>query len=441
MRWIVLHRLLSRKSITILCLGGLVCGTRPPSARALEPLDAFLASASTRAFDVREASARSGEQAAEAHKSRGKLLPRLSATGRALYNQYEIKAQLPERSAVITPQFQRDLQIQATLPLIDIAAVRQLGASKDAVRAADADLTATHIDVQRATARDYYALVAAEALSRAAQRTLGASERNLTWVKERVAAGVASELDQRRAEAEVERNRQLLSEADYQRALARRALETLTGKTPSEGAPALAVALDPEPALEVFSGEGAKQLPSVVGKQKEAQAADKRSKAARGALYPSVDAVGTQTFTNATGFGEPRYYSVGVSATFRLDASAFAALSAERARARIAHVRAERSERAALDAIHDAWFDVARQIEKSRAARSELEAARLAVRIARDRYGVGTATFLDVVLAERDELSADARAIEADANLCRARADLRLLSGRALESHLCGATP
>lgn len=371
--------------------------------------------------------------------SRDKLLPRVSATGRLLYNQFEIVAQLPTESAVIIPKFQRDLQIQASLPLINLGAFRTLGASKESARAAEQSLLSRQLDARRQTAREYYGVVAAEALVQAAQRTLSASEGTQSWVKDRKEAGLASELDLRRAEAEVERNRQLLSEVDYQRVIGRRSLETLTGKTPSEGAPGFSVLLDVEPALEHYLGENVDRLPEVAAKQNEAQAADKRSAAARGALYPTLDAVGTQTFTNAVGFGKPAYYAVGVSATVVLDVSAFSAVSAERERAQVARVRAERVKRAALDAIHNAWFDVARQIEKSRAARSELEAAQVAVRIARDRYGVGTATFLDVVLAERDELSAAARRIEADANLCAARAELRLLSGRAIDSTLCGA--
>jgi outer membrane protein TolC len=434
----VSRRLLSVKSITIALCAGLLHTVS--AAQALEPLDEFLIAADTHALDVREAGATAGQRGAELNQARTRFVPVLSATGREIYNQKENQAVLPTGRATFVPHHQRDLVLQARLPLIDVASWRQVGASKAASRSADENLSATRLNVRRTTVQRYYDVVAAEALADAARRTVQASEHNLAWVRSRVAAGMASELDQRRAEAEVERNRQILADADYQRAITRRQLESLTGKTPATGAPQLLVALDPEPPLPAFA-EGTGGLPDVVSAREAAVAAQRRIGAARAVLLPTLDGLGTQTFTNAAGFGPKVFYAVGVTATWRLDASAVPALAAEKQRAVAAQVQAERAERAAFDAIHQAWHDVTRQIEKSRASRAEASSAQLAVRMVKDRYAVGTATFLDVVLAERDELRAEANRIDADAGLCSARAELRLLSGRAFDPRLCGVAP
>jgi outer membrane protein TolC len=101
-------------------------------------------------------------------------------------------------------------------------------------------------------------------------------------------------------------------------------------------------------------------------------------------------------------------------------------------------IRAERTQRAVLDATYGAFRRVQTGIVKSRSARAQATAARRAAELAADRYTAGAATQLDVTLAQRDAFLADAARIQADADLALSRVQLRLAAG---QSPTSGRTP
>jgi len=143
-------------------------------------------------------------------------------------------------------------------------------------------------------------------------------------------------------------------------------------------------------------------------------------------MLPTVTAQFTERFTNAAGFGQSPYYTVQTLATWKLDLSTFQGSRAQRAAASVRHDRARRT---ASDTLSDAWDQVRTNVEKSRAARASLDASRLALSVARDKYASGKATLLDAVQAERDAFSAEVTEIQAEADLATARANLRLSTG------------
>ena len=51
---------------------------------------------------------------------------------------------------------------------------------------------------------------------------------------------------------------------------------------------------------------------------------------------------------------------------------------------------------------------------------------------AAERYRAGTATLLDVIIAQRDSFSAEIAQIQSDSDLAYARASLRITAGRSL---------
>lgn len=422
--------LLSGKSITAASLASLLSLGLATEARALEPLGEFLASAKTRAFDTQEARALLAQRSSDNDQAWYELLPTVTGTAGYQYNQYKVVAELPTGDAVFTPKNQLEATIAAELPLIDVATWARMKSSARSEDAARAQVSAREFDVQRATARAYFSVVATEAVVLTAQRSLEVAIKNKERSQARFEAGVAPELDVKRADAEVERNRQLVAEANYQVAVARRELETLSGKTPSPGAPTLASNLEPEAGLESFRG-GSDTLPSVRAAEQDAKAAEAIHGAARSALLPTVKATFNERFTNAAGFGPKYYYNIGISASIKLDATLPAAARGQGHAVEAARIRAARARRDAEDDIYNAWHDVQRQIEKSRAARAQVEASKLAAEMTRDRYEAGTATILDLVSAERDVLSAEVERIRADADLNHARVALRLYAGKA----------
>lgn len=401
---------------------------------ALEPLSRHLDSASGKAFENREAQALANQRDDETDRAWFRLAPTFAATASYTRNQYESVARIPTgtdfREAVIVPSDQRDLYLNLTIPLVDVSSWERIGSAKRSRDAARAREKATAIDVKQRVAASYFNVVGAEAVLSSAKRSLEAAEKNLAYMKLRGTAGMAQELDVRRASAEVERNRQLVADGELQVAKSRRLLETASGLIPTAGAPELTSSLEPEAPLASWLAVDASSLPQVQASDAEARALRAEASATRAALIPTISATGQERFTNAVGFGQAPYYAVGISAQFKLDPTTFSAASAQSEAARAADVRAEYARRQAHDRIFDAWHEARAQIEKGRAARAEVEATSLAVKVAKQRFESGTATFLDVVTAERDAFRSEVARISADASLAYDRIALRLLSGR-----------
>lgn len=437
-----MNRIHPRKRLRMLgAVGALVVAASlgTGNAHALQPLSEFRAGARTQNLDVRESAQVTVQRDAEATQASYKLLPSLIATAGYTRNQYESVVTTPigngeTHTATITPKNQLDALVTASIPIIDIAAWRRAGAAEAVADAQVARAAATQLDVESNVTRAYYQVVADEALLAAARRTVTASEESLGVVRQRQEAGMASELDLRRASAEVDQRKQSLAEADYQLAVARRSLTTLSGIAPkpdTTGGAAPADDLHEESSLASWES-ATNELPQVHAARLDVRAAEKNAGVTAAALLPTIAANGSERLTNAAGFGQSPSWSAGVLLTWRLDPSTVPAMRAQDAAAAAARVREEKQTTVVRDQIHDAWQRVRAQIAKSRAARAQLDASRVAERLAGERYRAGTATLLDVIIAERDAFSAEIAQIQADSDLAYARASLRTAAGRAL---------
>jgi outer membrane protein TolC len=430
-----LARLLSHHSvIPALAAASFVLGV-PARAAALEPLDTYLRAAETHDVDARAADSTTTQRDEEASAARAKLLPVLGASATYTRNQYEAvvtlpppSASSPPQTATITPLDQRDLVLTATLPIVDIGAWRRIAAADATAAAQHAHRTATRLDVEDRVTRAYYQVAADESVLEAARRALAASDASLGVVHLRRAAGTASELDVDRAIAEVEQRKQAIAAADYGLSVARRTLETMSGLPATPGASLPGDDLHDEAPLDAWEAR-AGSLPAVQASVLDATAADRTASATLAAAFPTLTATATERFTNATGFGQSPTYAIAIGATWRFDVSTLPATRASEASADAAHVRAEGTWRTGRDQIHSAWQEVRSLLAKSRAARAQRDASSTAAALARERYGAGTATLLDVVIAERDAFDAEVAAVQTDADLAYARAALRLSAG------------
>ncbi len=421
--------ILSDRSIIRAAALAAVCAVSllvPRGASALEPLDTFVASGRRVGFDAREARATLAQRDVEVSAANTRLLPVLGAQGTVTRNQYEAKV----GDKTIVPLNQVDLFLTASWTLIDVGQWERIGAANRTLEAAESRAKSTQLDAERVVSRDYYQVVAAEAVRSAAGRTLEAAEKSAAFVEARRGAGFAQELDLRRAQAEVARGQQLVADATYQVAVARRALETDSGKRPGEGAPTLTADLAAEAPLAEWEGRSLDGHPAVKAAADEVRAAERTSSATRAALLPTLSVAAQERLTNATGFQDrASIYAVSATAAVRFDVSQIVSANAQAHTAEAAKVREERARAVARDRVFGAWQLVKAQIDKARAARAGLEANRLAAQMAKQRYEAGTATFLDVITAERDAFQAEVTRIQADGDLLFARADLRLAAG------------
>jgi outer membrane protein TolC len=169
------------------------------------------------------------------------------------------------------------------------------------------------------------------------------------------------------------------------------------------------------------------ELPAVKSAQSAERSADASVNAAKSAWLPTVNANATEHFTNAPSLTlHKTYYTLQAIATWRLDATIPAAERAQRAAAITAGMRARATKRSAEDSIFQDFYQVRSSIDKARSARAQVQAAAAAAGLARDRFGGGLATQLDVLQAEQDLFKAEVARIQADADLAYARAALRL---------------
>ncbi len=408
------------------------------AARA-ETLADFVAAARARSAEVREQAALVERARARAAAAGRTLLPSLSLTGRYTRNQREVTAQIPSGRAgtledvTFVPVDALEATAQVDAELFDLGAWRQLDAAEAQARQARLEARAVADDVTRVAARSWFDHLAAWALRRSAVAMLEAATATRRVVGARLDAGLATQLDVERAEAEVARARQAVAEAEAAIADAARDLRTLTGLSPSASSPPPAEAelLAPVPPLASWL-EAVESLPSVRAASEAAEASRAEAAAAGAAWIPTLGGQARESYTNAAGFGEPLNWAVGVTATWRLDPADPARAQAAAAQALAAVRRAERARRDARAAIEAAWDAVRASRARAEAATVEDEAAGRAVAIARAEYPE-RASLLDVVLLERDAFRARAARVRALADLAYARAELLVAAGRGEE--------
>jgi outer membrane protein TolC len=265
-----------------------------------------------------------------------------------------------------------------------------------------------------------------------AQRSLKVAEEQERLQSVREKAGAATELELLRARAEVQRNRQTISDTDVMVATTRRSLSTLTGIDPGDSASLPPDDLRAETPFDELE-KNVDALPPVRAADKDAQTAARNADATRFALVPVLGAQFTERLSNATGFtGKISNWNYGATLSWRLDAPTVMGLGVARSQEATAALAAERARLIARDQIHNDWQRLNASLQKIESAKAQVEAAQRAAQVARDRYAAGAATQIDVIQAERDLFGAEVAMIQARTDLGSARLSLRISSGQPL---------
>lgn len=397
----------------------------------------FLEAAAQRNVDVRQGEETSRQARLESQRAVGALLPSLTASGGYTYN--EVPAVIPAGAfspddVVIVPRDQLTASFRAELPLIDAGRWLDSSSASARARAAGARQLATRAAVERQVVSTYYSVVGGRAVVESARRSLALAQAQLKDIEERRSAGVATDLDLERARSEVERNQQLLADAEAQAATSGRALRRLTGLAPGDLPGLPEDGLEDEAPVETLEARAA-ELPRVRAAEAEAQAAERDALGAKLALAPTVSAQFTQQLTNATGFqGATHLFNAGLLLNWRLDVATVQSARAQVARGASAALDLERARGDAEDQIFSDWHQVRAAVTRVRSSRSQVAAARRAVSLAHERYGAGMATQLDTIQADRDLFAAEVNDIQARSTLAAARLALRLSAGLPLEA-------
>lgn len=405
----------------------------PTSAAWAGPDLKTLLAAADRQVDLRQQIATSAQAEHEAQAAGLALAPTVSATGAYTRNQYEVKLQIPDGQggytvdAAITPLDQLELNVTASVPLIDVGAWMRTSAAMARAKAADATTDDARTRIYREVVSAYYQHASAAALLVAAFSARDAAAADRARVLDRQTVGLATSLDAARAEAAFRRAESQVADAQQSVRAAVRTLRSRTGLDVDDP-PTLPDSTVEEATLDEWLA-AVPGLPSVVAAAARAKAA-RADLAAQGAAFaPSVSAQAGERVTNAAGFGEPAAWAVGLQARWTLSPANGASAAARADAVRAADAASDAARRDAADAITAAWDRVEALNARAKATVAEDLANSHALEDARAQFEVGTATLATVLDVSRDALASKASRIQAQGDLAAARADLRLLSG------------
>jgi outer membrane protein TolC len=422
--------------ITLLTL--CLCIGIPPSAAAFPTLVELAQAAETWNLDLADADQRLREVQADLTVTRARLLPSFIVAGQYTLNQEEVSTALPTGDLTAPPtevvftqmnQVQVTAQIQVPiLNLPDRAAVRS-GALQTTSAEVQREVVAENL--AEALVQAWFQVLVADAVLEQAERSRQTAQDNLDTAAARATAGLATELDVLRAQADVASADQVIADAGLARTLARRNVRTLTGMEVDDAAPELTASLQPSAALQDF-------MPGIERRARFAQADVTAEQAqaevlrSRQAWYPTLSAVAQEFVTNASGFNPTAFFSVSLQLNWSLNFGTARSVRAAEVRLEAAELTEERTRRAAEDAVFEAWHTLEARRQRALAVRVQQQAADDAARVARERFSGGTGTQLDVSQAERDAFVARVTGIQADADWLLTLALLQLRSGTPL---------
>lgn len=401
----------------------------PSTVLAQQPLAEFIAAADRSATDVREADEAARAAGSAVDEARGRLFPTVSASAIYTRNEREVTVNLPTGTAVITPYDQLDGRFSLTVPIIDVSIWESFFAAEATADAASERAVLARDTVRMTVVTTWHSLVAARALIRAAEAALAAAEVSRDGARARVEVGVSPEAEAARAEAEVARAVQSLSEARLLETLAAQSLEVTTGIVPDEREVSLAVDLAAPPSLEELVAD-LDTLPAVRAARADTRAATRLRDAAVAALFPTISGTASERVTNAAGFGPASQWAIAITATLTFDFVRPYTVETRDATLDGARVREEETRLLAEAGIVEAWSRVGSLVERATAAGVALEASTRAASDAHDRFEAGAGSQLEAVLAERDRFNAEVVRIQALGDLAVARAALMVRAGR-----------
>jgi len=298
--------------------------------------------------------------------------------------------------------------------------VRQsVNAARAEDQAAAADVAAARLSLQAEAARTYFELRYIDRERELLERSLALRQENLDLVRARVEGGEVTELDQARAETELESVRAQLLQLERSRAEFAHALAVLAGETPASFSLSGGGTGTPPRIPEGVPSSLLERRPDIRAAEERIRAAAARVGVVRASYLPritlggigGVSSLDLDTLLDAGSlFGE-----IGPDISIPIWQGGQFGSDEERARAEGAEAVALYRETVlqAFREVEDALSGITfldREIEVHRRA---AQAAGRATRLSQKRYEGGLVSFLDVVEAERTELEEQRNLVQA----------------------------
>jgi outer membrane protein, multidrug efflux system len=382
-------------------------------------LDTLIEQATIANHDVRLAQARVREARAQAGVARSALLPSANANGE--YSRQRLSQHSPlgfEAGAAGQPLEQNFFNAGFDMNWeLDV-----FGGNRRGLQAAQADLGATEesgrgvlLTVLGEVGLNYLDLRGLQKQLAVARDNLRLQEQTLVLTQDQFHAGLASELDTARAEAQAAYTRSLLPllEQDIQRSIHR--LSILIGKEPAELEAQLAVAAPIPPATPGIPvglpSELLRRRPDIRQAERELAAATARIGVATADLFPRfflTGAAGLESL-NASDFftAGSRFWSLGPSMHWPVFSAGRIRqnIKVQNARQEQALIRYEQTVLTSLEEVENALVACGKEEEHHQALAQSEAANRRAVELADQRYRSGLVDFLNVLETQRSLLA------------------------------------
>jgi NodT family efflux transporter outer membrane factor (OMF) lipoprotein len=365
-----------------------------------------------------------------------------TATGPQLSGEAEVTRQRFSEHGLVPPPLGGAVRDSATLQLnasweLDFFGKNEaaLKAALGNARAAQADVAAARVVLASNVARTYFQLVRLQEQVGVAQRTLAQRDEQLRLVRQRVGAGLDTNLELRQSEGALPEARQQLEALQEQAQTTRNALAALVGSTelPTLAKVPAIAELHPATAVPALPADLLGRRADIATARARVESASQQVQESKAEFYPSINLT---SFVGLTSLGLDKLFDLGsrqwgVGPAVHLPFFQQDQLRAN-LRGRTADLDAaiESYNGAVLEAIREtadavaSLQSIARQQVEQRQAETAAEGA---YDIAVQRYRAGLGTYLNVVSAEsavlnQRRLGVDlaARALDARVALYRA---------------------
>ncbi|PZP32054.1 MAG: RND transporter [Roseateles depolymerans] len=371
--------------------------------------------------DLKAAAARAAQARAAVQGAQAAGAPQLSAGiegSRAHVSSNVVGRSLAGRT---TNDFSTPLTLSWELDLWGRVASGVSAATADAQAGAD-DVGAVRLALQSQAAMAYFQLRALDAEKLLLDHAMSNDAADLALTRQRQQAGIASDLDLAQAQAVLDTARTELTDLDIARSAAEHALATLTGRPASGFSLAAAggqTALPAPPAMPVaLPSELLQRRPDIAAAERRVAAANARIGVAQAAFYPSL------TLGGSAGLESARLAELAAlpSHFWALGPMLAGAIFDGGARESRLH-QADAAYDVAAETFRQQTLQALQEVEDSLAALRLLAdedtsqgraaaAAAQALALTRDRYRVGTVSYLEVLVAESADWAAQQRVLD-----------------------------
>jgi NodT family efflux transporter outer membrane factor (OMF) lipoprotein len=291
---------------------------------------------------------------------------------------------------------------------------RGVTASSANAQSLAADVGNARLLYQAELAQDYFGLHGLDGQAELLTRTGASYEEYLTLTRNRMSAGVASDLDVSQAESQLYQVQSQLMDLGVQRAALEHAIAILIGKAPADlTIPPVTLTTTPPAVPLGVPSELLERRPDIASAERQVAAANEQIGISMAAFYPNLSLTGSaglESSSLAKWFTWPsRFWSVGP----QLAATLF---DGGRRRAVVVEQRAAYD--ATVAAYRETVLTAMQQVEDNLAAlrilageadkvRQTIEAANRTLEISTAQYKAGTASYLPVITSQATLLAAD----------------------------------